>query len=140
MAGFAGLGPSVGVGEAYTSFQARLSAFQATVMVGNWCSNATDDDGRLLWATAEGGCLWVGANVSTDFYAAFAYDAVYAMAMAMHKILAAAPGASLDGGALMGQLLNTTFSGATGAVGFDERGDRDVGLSYEVYNVATREC
>jgi len=65
--GFAGLGPSGGVGEEYEAFQARLSAFQATVMGGDWCSNATDDDSRLLWATADGGCLWAGGDVSTDF-------------------------------------------------------------------------
>ena len=38
----------------------------------------------------------------------------------------------------MGQLLNTSFLGASGLVGFDEHGDRDVGISYEVYNVATQ--
>ena len=89
-----------------------------------------------MWATAEGGCLWAGGDVSTDFYAPFAYDAVYALAIAMHQTLAAAPGFPLYGMALMDQLLNTTLSGATGPIGFDEHGDRDVGLSYEVYNVA----
>ena len=136
--GFAGLGPSSGVGEAYTSFQARLNAFSATVIGDGWCSNATDDEGRLLWATADGRCLWAGGDPSTDVYAAFAYDAVYALANAMHRTLAAAPGASLDGWSLMGQLLNTSFLGASGLVGFDEHGDRDVGISYEVYNVATQ--
>ena len=136
--GFAGLGPSGGVGEAYTSFQARLNAFSQTVMGDGWCSNATDDDGRLLWATADGRCLWAGGDPSTDVYAAFAYDAVYALANAMHRTLVAAPGASLDGVALMDQLLNTSFNGASGLVGFDEHGDRDSGVSYEVYNVATQ--
>ena len=106
--GFAGLGPSGGVGEAYTSFQARLNAFSQTVMGDGWCSNATDDDGRLLWATADGRCLWAGGDPSTDVFAAFAYDAVYALANAMHRtLLAAAPSASLDGVVLMDQLLNT---------------------------------
>ena len=71
-------------------------------------------------------------------YRPTSYDAFYALAMAMHQTLAAAPGASLDGRALMDQLLNTTLPGATGPVGFDEHGDRDVGLSYEVYNVANQ--
>ena len=136
--GFAGLGPSGGVGEAYTSFQARLNTFSQTVMGDDWCSNATDDDGRLLWATVDGRCLWAGGDPSTDVYAAFAYDAVYILANAMHRTLAAAPGASLDGVALMDQLLNTSFVGASGLVGFDEHGDRDSGVSYEVYNVATQ--
>ena len=108
-------------------------------MGDGWCSNATDDEGRLLWATADGRCLWAGGDPSTDVYAAFAYDAVYALANAMHRtLLAAAPSASLDGVALMDQLLNTSFDGASGLVGFDEHGDRDSGVSYEVYNVATQ--
>ena len=100
-----------------------------------WCSSATDDDGQLLWAAANGDCIWAGGDVSTDYFAPFAYDAVYAIAYAMNRTMAAAPNASFDGTALMAHLLNTTFVGATGLVGFDEHGDRDVGLSYEVYNV-----
>ncbi len=151
--GFAGIGPSGAVGEAYTSFQSRLAAFQTTVMGYNggktYCSAATDDDGGYLWATevpawvAEvqppptvSTCFWDGGDVSNDFYAPFAYDAVYAMAYAIERTLAVAPFAPIDGTALMGQLLNTTFLGATGLVAFDKNGDRDAGISYEVYNVA----
>ena len=38
----------------------------------------------------------------------------------------------------MTQLLNVTFMGASGLVGFDEHGDRDLGVSYDVYNVASQ--
>ena len=150
--GFVGLGQGGGVAEAYTAFQARLNAFQAKVLGDGYCSSASDDDGRLLWAMdvplwvtqvqpppTVSTCLWVGGNASTDWYAPFAYDAVYAMAIAMDWTLTAKPGLALDGIALMDQLLNTTFAGATGPVGFDEHGDRNVGLSYEVYTVANQE-
>lgn len=128
--GFVGTGQSGGEGEAYTAFRARLNAFQATIFNEGWCSNATDDDGRLLWATADGGCPWAGADASADFYAPFAYDAVYAMAHAMSRTLAAANATLIDGETLLAQLLNLTFRGASGLVGFDEHGDRDVGISY----------
>ena len=36
----------------------------------------------------------------------------------------------------MSALLNTTFSGASGSVSFDENGDRYTGISYDVYNMA----
>ena len=36
----------------------------------------------------------------------------------------------------MSTLLNTTFSGASGNVSFDENGDRYTGISYDVYNMA----
>ena len=136
--GFVGTGQSGGEGEAYTAFRARLNAFQATIFNESWCSPATDDDGRLLWATADGGCPWAGGDVSADFYAPFAYDAVYAMALAMSRTLAAANATSIDGETLLAQMLNLTFRGASGLVGFDEHGDRDVGLAYEVYNVANQ--
>ena len=136
--GFVGTGQSGGEGEAYTAFRARLSAFQTTIFNESWCSHATDDDGRLLWATADGGCPWAGGDASADFYAPFAYDAVYAMALAMGRTLAAVNATSIDGETLLAQMLNVTFIGASGVVGFDEHGDRNVGLSYEVYNVANQ--
>lgn len=137
--GFVGMAQSGGVGDKYTAFKARLSAFQTTVSGEGWCSSATDDDGRLLWSTADGGCPWAGGNASLDFYAPYAYDAVYAMAHAINRTLAAAPDASIDGAELMSQLLSVTFMGASGRVGFDEHGDRDdLGVSYDVYNVASQ--
>ena len=58
------------------------------------------------------------------------------MAHAVSRTLAAANGMSLDGATLMTHLLSTTFAGATGLVGFDEHGDRTMGISYEVHSVA----
>ena len=154
--GFAGIGASGAAGEAYTAFQSRLSAFRATVMGYGWCTAETDDDGRYLWASdvpswvaqalptitgqphTVSTCLWAGDDVVNDFYAAFAYDAVYAMAYAIERTLAAAPHDPIDGTTLMGQLLNTTFLGATGLVAFDKNGDRDAGISYEVFNVVNK--
>ena len=51
--GFAGLSPAGGAGDAYTGFQSRLGAFEATVVGEGWCSDATDDDGQRLWKTAD---------------------------------------------------------------------------------------
>ena len=81
--GFAGLAQAAGTGNEHVVFTQRLAAFSATVMGDGWCSNATDDDGRRLWSTADGGCMWAGGDFSADFYAPFAYDAVYAMARAL---------------------------------------------------------
>ena len=154
--GFAGIGASGAAGDAYTAFQSRLSAFKATVMGYGWCTAETDDDGRYLWASdvpswvaqalptitgqphTVSTCLWAGDDAANDFYAAFAYDAVYAMAYAIERTLAAAPHDPIDGTTLMGQLLNTTFLGATGLVAFDKNGDRDAGISYEVFNVVNK--
>ena len=132
--GFVGMGLSSGTGGVRAAFQSRLSAFQSTVSGDGWCSSATDDDGGLLWSTADGGCPWAGGNASLDFYAMYAYDAVYTMAHAINQTLAAAPDASIDGAELMSELLKVTFMGASGLVGFDEHGDRDVGISYTVHN------
>ena len=153
--GFVGMGLSGGTGDEHAAFQLRLGAFQATVFGDGWCSNATDDDGQLLWAAADGGCPWAGGNATLDFYAPFAYDAVYAMAYAMNRTmpstphdavyataramnrtLSTSPNAPLDGISLMAQLLSTNFTGASGRVDFDENGDRTTGVSYDVYNMA----
>lgn len=133
--GFAGLTLAGGVGETYTDFQARLGAFQATVLGDGWCSNATDDDGRRLWMTADGICIWPDGNATLDFYAPFAYDAVYTMARAANETLGAGADASLDGAALMLALLNTSFAGTSGQVAFDRNGDRHEGIAYDVYSV-----
>ena len=59
--GFAGLSPAGGAGDAYTGFQSRLGAFEATVVSEGWCSDATDDDGQRLWKTADcGASLYPG--------------------------------------------------------------------------------
>ena len=58
------------------------------------------------------------------------------MAHAMSRTLEATPNTPLDGASLMEQLLNLTFTGASGPIGFDEHGDRDVGLSYEMHTLA----
>ena len=53
----------------------------------------------------------------------------------MNRSLSAATGASIDRRALMSELLNgTSFFGASGLVGFDSNGDRNVGVGYDVYN------
>ena len=70
--GFVGMSLSADTGELHAAFQSRLSAFQATVSGNGWCSSATDDDGGLLWSTADGGCPWAGGDASLDFYAPFA--------------------------------------------------------------------
>ena len=83
---------------------------------------------------AQGACILASGATTSDFYAPFAYDAVYAIARAADQTLRS--GASLTGAVLMSTLLNTTFSGASGSVSFDENGDRYTGISYDVYNMA----
>ena len=106
-------------------------------MGDGWCSDATDDDGSPLWKTADGACIWSELDAArSDFYAAFAYDAVYVMAHAIERTLAASPGATeIDGEVLLAELLNTSYVGATGLVSFNEHGDRDTDVRYDVFNV-----
>ena len=83
---------------------------------------------------AQGACILESGTTTSDSFAPFAYDAVYAIARAADQTLRS--GASPTGAVLMSALLNTTFSGASGSVSFDENGDRYTGISYDVYNMA----
>ena len=83
---------------------------------------------------AQGACILESGTTTSDSFAPFAYDAVYAIARAADQTLRS--GASPAGAVLMSALLNTTFSGASGSVSFDENGDRYTGISYDVYNMA----
>ena len=139
--GFLGLRPPIGEGKIYTEFLSRLDAFHAGV-VGEWgCSDATDDDGNRLWRLEDaegGGCIWSGPAAASDFYASFSYDAVFAVAHALHGLVDGTDGSAdgVDGDALHAAILATNFTGATGAVGLDAHGDRNRGVRYDVFSVS----
>lgn len=64
----------------------------------------------------------------------FAYDAVWAAAMAISKSLPA-EGEAMDKGELLAQLLALNFQAATGTVKFDAKGDRATeGIAIAVFN------
>ena len=123
--------------------------------------NATDADGRLLWIQGSGSsavCAGPSDPLEDNSYAPYAYDAVYAVAHALHALTQGGPlTAAVSGDALMDALLgHVSFDGVTGRVEFSSgerpatggrrglqssadvntlyRGDRRVGISYAVQN------
>ena len=76
---------------------------------------------------------YAGAGDRTpNTYATFAYDAVYTFAHAFAAMIEAGTDYT-DGDALLAELYNTDFTGATGPLTFDENGDR-LGV-YDVLNL-----
>lgn len=121
------------------------------------CNNQTDDDGNYLYqgaiTVAEPIPLCAGFNFSTfqidgsnmDNYAAFSYDATYALALAMHEVINNQKLPVSNGDALYAALINNvSFIGATGLVTFAKakttdstkmfQGDRQTGVSYQILN------
>jgi hypothetical protein len=77
----------------------------------------------------------VFATIPSEF-AAYAYDAVAAMAMALHDVgLANGPGWRTRRDVVLNTLLNSSFEGASGTVQFEANGDRSAsGLTYTLVN------
>lgn len=158
--GYFGLVPSTGAGkDAYAAYVARMRALPSTEGNGTHCDAATDDDGNLLWAADHDGdaatplaCAG-SANQVEDSYAPYTYDAVFAIAAALHKLIEVRNASAIDGDALMSALTGdratggsfdgVSFGGVTGRVEFNDagfggysHGDRTAGISYEVRNYA----
>ena len=98
--GFFGLTASRGAGtEAYDAFAARISALPPTTGTATDCDlEVSDDDGpgsesSMLWAADHDGdpstplkCAGV-SDKGQDSYAPFVYDAVFAVAHALHLLI-----------------------------------------------------
>ncbi len=96
------------------------SSFDAFVNLWKTCNGKTSTD--------YAGC----GDTTPNTYAPFAYDAVYAFAHAIDKMLKANQAVN-DGAKLLETLKGLKFQGATGLITFDKNGDR-IG-DYNVLNL-----
>ena len=154
--GFFGLQPSFNSeADEYLRYVERLRLIPSTLPTANDepgsgvsgnCSNVTDADGRpVWWQEVEGAPLCIGVSdpSQSNTYAPFAYDAIYAIARALHHLIYVQR-ATVSGDALMSALLDQVdFVGATGRVNFyhdpsdstrQNMGDRRIGTTYSVVN------
>ena len=154
--GFFGLQPSFNrEADEYLSYVERLRLIPSTLpaptdeagsgVSGN-CSNVTDADGRPVWwqeVEGEPLCIGVSDPSASNTYAPFAYDAIYAIARALHNVIYE-QNVAVSGDAVMSALLDRVdFVGATGRVNFyhdpsdstkQNMGDRRIGTTYSVVN------
>ncbi len=111
MQGMIGTSPNRGTGPVYDHF---LDLWEN-------CYNGSDD-------SEYAGC----GDRTPNTYATFAYDAVYAFAHAIQKVIDDGKDYT-DGDVLLDALYKTEFLGATGSVSFDSNGDR-IGV-YDLLNL-----
>jgi hypothetical protein len=121
------------------------------------CNDMTDDDGNYLFkgsispnptGTSCSGLNFTKFHVdgtNIDNFVSYTYDAVYALARAMHFVLYDQNKPFITGKDLYSALINNvSFSGATGAVDFSNatttdstrfgEGDRRTGVTYTILN------
>lgn len=156
--GFIGMTPSVGKDtEQYQSYMRRMRAVVGTSAGSDGkCNNATDDtDDTYIWAHDHDNdpstSLACGGsdNQMDDSYAPYAYDAVYAIAHALHHLIVRVGVNRIIGSELMDALIyNVSFVGVTGYIDFHDasahpdklyHGDRRVGIAYDVFNYVDNE-
>ena len=78
-----------------------------------------------LWNMSDPNTYAGAGDEEPNFYATYAYDAVYLYAHALHAMVTASPTVDhTDGDLLFAQLLKTSFNGATGNVSLNANGDR----------------
>jgi hypothetical protein len=138
------------------SFMKRFTSLPPTNGANGECSSDKDDNGGYLFQdydTATGTTYCGGTNYSEisldgmnmDPYVPYAYDSVYAAAMALHVNLYEQNMSHVDGPTLFRTLIdNVSFVGVSGHVSFskaltdDEQryaeGDRMTGVKYGIYN------
>ena len=148
--GFIALEPATGAGtHAHTAYLARRRLLPPFSYSDGSCNLQGDDDtGRYLWAsdhdlnaTTAVRCAYDSRHVesATD---AFGYDAVYALAHALHHLLEVHNQTTIVGSELLDALLGVRFEGVTGTIVFDRGqgdeqrylGDRREGAAYTVFN------
>eukprot|EP00736_Rhodelphis_marinus_P013100 Rmarinus@m.13950 len=145
MRGYFGLVPSNGYGtDAYDAFSERW--VDQTCTGGDTCplgcSVETDGEGSTVWQwdhdfdeETEDVCTGFTFTSVFDTYVPYAYDATYAIAHALHRVIEVDGERFVTGELLREALLNVTFEGVTGTVLFDDNGDRAMlGLSYVIRN------
>ena len=143
--GMVAMTSSVVPSVAYDGYASRKQARPSTLGNGTICDPAVDDEGHTLWSidTGERGgaplCFGADNQFPESVYAPNAYDAVYAVAYAVHSLVEDPNVEHIDGNALMAALLNVRFEGVTGNISFSTEpatlGDRAEGLVYDVMNV-----
>ena len=147
MGGYVGLLPGGGSNALYDAFKVKWNASTPTKdSTTGFCDQSTDDAGKKIFDRTEfdtdpdplkDHCAGMEA---ADFagepnsYAPFAYDAVYAIAYALHDLVETKGRTSISGGELKDSLLNVSFEGISGKVTFDSAGDRLAGIQYDVVN------
>ncbi|KAL1498936.1 hypothetical protein AB1Y20_013457 [Prymnesium parvum] len=118
---------------AYAAYAARRRA----------CEGQPDDDGGAAWgepnASVAAAACAAAAAAGGVAYDAFGYDALLALAHALHLLVEGRRRSAIDGDELRGALrADVSFGGATGAVAFGGGGggERRHGVAYELLNFA----
>ena len=156
--GFVGLTPGRDETSAEWDAYTALWAVQPdTITSTGVCSSAVDASGETIHMRGDidsdpstpDACAGIIIDADTDpgSYAPYAYDIMWTYALTAHRYLytdgnTASASDSKPDRALtfrpsefFSEILETTFNGATGPVGFDENGDRTVGARYLVRNL-----
>ncbi|KAL1507993.1 hypothetical protein AB1Y20_007595 [Prymnesium parvum] len=134
----------------YQGYLARRRRLPPNSGSGDSCDLGTDDDGAYLWAQDHDGnastpLACAGYDLSQDGpYDAFGFDAVFAIAHALHDLIEVENRTEIVGSELLDTMIRRVrFEGVTGLVDFydasadpDRRfhGDRRVGVSYNLLN------
>ena len=156
--GFFATAPGSGVGtplhNAYVQRLRRLPSTLGTYVNGTYvCHPQTDDEGdTFLWAQDHDSDpstpdLCAGFDPLEDrIYDAFAYDAVFAIAYALHDLIHVQNRTAIVGSELLDSLeRRVEFEGVTGLLNFHDgsahadnlyNGDRRIGVSYDLMNYA----
>jgi hypothetical protein len=138
--------------DAYNAYLQRRQQLSMMNSVDNACSVEVDSEGNYLWAQDHDNnastplsCLAVDPYLDATADT-FGYDAVFAVAHALHELLNVQNRSKVDSGELLGTLLNQVrFNGLTGPVDFHDasgspdrmyHGDRRMAASYDVMNYA----
>eukprot|EP00966_Prymnesium_polylepis_P044192 1024348-Prymnesium_polylepis.1 len=136
--------------QAYQEYLARRQHLPSPVGDGTSCNREADDDGNYLWAqdhdnNASTPLACADYDLSQDSsFDAFAYDAVFAIAYALHDLLEVQNRTEVAGSELLEVLMKrVAFEGLTGLVDVHDasaepkgqyHGDRRVGFSYVLLN------
>jgi ABC-type branched-subunit amino acid transport system substrate-binding protein len=137
-------------GTIYEAYLARRHRLPSTIGDRTSCHLEKDDDGTYLWAqdhdnNASSPLKCYGYDLSQDgHFDTFAYDAVFAVAHALHDLIEVQNRKELDGRELLDTLVRRVrFEGVTGLVDFYDasadpsrmhHGDPRVGVSYSLLN------
>ena len=146
--------PSADAYEA-TNFRARQRRLPSSLGNGSNCDLETDHDGNLLWAQDHDNdpstpLVCAGTDHQQGgSYGPFAYDAVFALAHALHDLLEARHRTQIVGAELYETLIQKVrFDGVSGLVDFHDasadpdrrnHGDRLVGVRENVFNYKANE-
>eukprot|EP00966_Prymnesium_polylepis_P069389 1612844-Prymnesium_polylepis.1 len=132
----------------YQAYVARRQHLPPTAGKDGLCHppHESDDDGTPLWVkdhddNASTPLACANFDLSKDgHYDGFGYDAVFAVAHALHELIEVQQRPQIVGSELLGALLTRVrFEGVTGMISFDDptyQGDRRVGLRYSFLNLA----